>query len=223
MNGWKHCINDYERFLEVLTGLDEKRFSRWNILYLLSWSNGAKCEDWKGFLAFEHDAIPSDGVNPFVKSNAPKDSSWCETRVAILPDNSFRYSIKVTEGMVALDKDTWHHFWRLYNLLNLSSEDMYDLEPDIALDIEAVVENFDPSVEDMVRLLIQKGIDFEHDGEFTLFDNDGTIIANAQLGVESLKLAIDPYDDKSKEMFIDKGYTVLYPGEIDKLKEIIGG
>ena len=222
-NGWKHCINDYERFLSVLTGLDEKRFSLQNLLYLLSWSKGNRCEDWKGFLAFDHDAIPSDGVDSFVKSEAPKNSSWCETRIAILPDQTCQYSIKVTDVGVDIDKDSWRHFWRLYNLLNLSTVDMFDLEPDIALDIEAVIANFDPAVEDMVRLLIQKGIDFDHDGEFTLTGEDGTAIANAQLGVESLKLVIDPYGDECRDVFIQHEYTVLYPGEIDKLKEIIGG
>ena len=108
-------------------------------------------------------------------------------------------------------------------MLNLSSEDMFDLEPDIALDIEAVVANFDPALEDMVRLLIQKGVDFDHDGEFTLTGDDGAAIANAQLGVESFKLVIDPYGDECRDIFVQHGYTVLYPGEIDKLKGIIGG
>ena len=181
------------------------------------------CEDWKGYLSFEHDAVPSGGVDPFVKSIAPKDSSWCETRIAVLPDQTFRYSVKLTDVGVDIDKDIWRHFWRLYNLLNLSAVDMFDLEPDIALHIEAVVANFDPAVEDMVRLLIRRGIDFDHDGEFTLTGEDGTAIANAQLGVESLKLVIDPYGDVCRDVFIQHGYTVLYPGETDKLKEIIGG
>jgi hypothetical protein len=140
-----------------------------------------------------------------------------------VPNQTIQYSIKLTDVGVDVDKDTWRHFWRLYNMLNLSSVDMFDLEPDVALDIEAVVENFDPAVEDMVRMLIQKGIDFDYDGEFTLTGDDGTAIANAQLGVESLKLVIDPYGDECRDVFLEHGFIVLYPGELDKLKEIIGG
>lgn len=221
-NRWKDCLNDYERFLLVLTDIDDNRFAVQNLLYLLSWSDGAMCEDWKGYLAFEHDAVKAQGVDPFVRSNAPRNSSWCDTRVAVLPDNTFRYSVALTDLNMDLDKDTWRHFWRMYNLLNLDKEDMYEAKPDIALDIDAILGNFDQSLEEMVRLLIMKGLDFDYDGGFSLMDDDGTTLADAQLGVESLKLVVDPYGDESRNVFIQHGYTVIDAGDIEKLKEIIG-
>ena len=122
-----------------------------------------------------------------------------------------------------MDKETWNHFWRLYNILNLSKEDMYVPAANTAVDLDAILENFDESIHDMVRLLVGHGIEFDTDGGFTLVGEDGySIEGDAQLGVESLNVVIDPLDEASETAFTQRGYTVVKPGEIEKLKTIIG-
>ena len=38
---------------------------------------------------------------------------------------------------------------------------------------------------------------------------DDIVIAEAELGIESLKVIISPYDDKNREVFVKHGYTVM--------------
>ena len=225
-NIWSKRINDYERFLTVLSDMDSSRFRTQNVLYLISWSNGKPYADSDDYLSFSHPATPATGTEPrpYVLCNAPKDTLWCETRVAVRPDNTIGYAVRLQEVSVDLDKGVWNHFWRLYNLLNLAKEDMFlpagTADTD---DVDSILENFDESVHDMVRLLLESGVEFDHDGGFPLLDDEGVTLCDAQLGSESIKVAIDPLDEASRQVYIQKGYTVLAPGETDKLRTIIGG
>ena len=225
-NIWSKRINDYERFLTVLSDMDSSRFRTQNVLYLISWSNGKPYADSDDYLSFSHPATPATGTEPrpYVLCNAPKDTLWCETRVAVRPDNTIGYAVRLQEVSVDLDKGVWNHFWRLYNLLNLAKEDMFlpagTADTD---DVDSILENFDESVHDMVRLLLESGVEFDHDGGFPLLDYEGVTLCDAQLGSESIKVAIDPLDEASRQVYIQKGYTVLAPGETDKLRTIIGG
>ena len=225
-NMWATRHNDYERFLTVLSDIDSNRFKLQNLLYLLSWSNGQKYAGACEFLSFSQPATPASGEaqDPYILCLAPKDAAWCQTRVAIKQDNTIGYAVRLDDLSVDLDKAAWNHFWRLYNIINLAKEDMF--VPAVSAgadDVDSVLENFDPAVHDMVRLLLQSGIEFDHDGGFALTDEEGVTVCDAQLGAESIKVAIDPLDEASREVFIQKGYTVLVPGETDKLKAIIGG
>ena len=121
-----------------------------------------------------------------------------------------------------LDKGVWNHFWRLYNLLNLAKEDMFQTVGSADTDdVDSILENFDESVHDMVRLLLESGIEFDHDGGFPLLDDEGVTLCDAQLGSESIKVAIDPLDDASRDVYIQKGYTVVEVGDLPTLRSII--
>ena len=232
-NSWKDCINDYDRFLKVLCEIDDNRFDKETQIYAAAWSGGKAYEDVQGYLAFQHDPIPGTNRSPgwYVGCNAPKNSAWCETRIAVTretgadgrPFQKLAYAIRLTDVGGDLDKDTWNHFWRLYNLLNLSKEDMYVSTNGATKDINAILESFDPSVHDLIRLLVDKDIPFNEDGGYSLIGDDGyTIIREAEAAVDSLMIVIDPLDDLSAQAFSMRGYTVILPGELDKLKKIIG-
>ena len=232
-NSWKDCINDYDRFLKVLCEIDDNRFDKETQIYAAAWSGGKAYEDVQGYLAFQHDPIPGTNTSPgwYLGCNAPKNSAWCETRIAVTretgadgrPFQKLAYAIRLTDVGGDLDKDTWNHFWRLYNLLNLSKEDMYVSTNGATKDINAILESFDPSVHDLIRLLVDKDIPFNEDGGYSLIGDDGyTIIGEAEAAVDSLMIVIDPLDDLSAQAFSMRGYTVILPGELDKLKKIIG-
>ena len=232
-NIWKNCINDYDRFLKVLAEIDESRFHLPTVVYALAWMQNGIYEDADGYLSFAHPAQPGSAgcIGPYIGCKAPKDSAWCETRIAVTQTTDangrntqkINYAIRTTDVGTDLDKETWNHFWRLYNILNLSKEDMYVPAANTAVDLDAILENFDESIHDMVRLLVGHGIEFDTDGGFTLVGEDGySIEGDAQLGVESLNVVIDPLDEASETAFTQRGYTVVKPGEIEKLKTIIG-
>ena len=68
---------------------------------------------------------------------------------------------------------------------------------------------YDEEVHDVIRFLLANNIEFNRDGGFGLYDEDDIVIAEAELGIESLKVIISPYDDKNREVFVKHGYTVM--------------
>lgn len=224
-NIWKDCVNNYDRLLKVLAEIDEKRFGVANQLYALVWSDGALYEDGDGYLSFQHppQKINSAAPGAYRNSNIAKDSSWCETRIAVSNESGLRYGIRLIPVSANLDQDTWNHFWRLYNILNLTpGVNQYDPQALVEIGIEDILENFDPIVHDHVRLLYDHHIDFNEEGDFALTGTDNGVIGEAYAGVESLKLAIVPKDEESARAFAANGYTIILEDEIDKLKAIIG-
>ena len=61
----------------------------------------------------------------------------------------------------------------------------------------------------MIRYLLLNNIKFNRDGGFSLYGKDDIVIAEAELGIESLKVIISPYDERNSEVFVNHGYTVM--------------
>ena len=76
------------------------------------------------------------------------------------------------------------------------------------IDREAIKELY-PGLEEIVDILIDNHVPFSHDGVFELTDEDNTVIASAAMIIDNPKIAIDPFDDKDKLVFIEKGYKVI--------------
>ena len=221
LNKWSLCINNYERFLRVLSEMGAERCKTETLLYLLSWTNGKPFEDAEGFISFQHDEMPAASPQgAFSICRAPRNAAWTQTRIAILPSQEVLFNIHLKEDINDLDKDVWNHFWRLYNLLNLSTSDMYVEKAPVTSHLDDILGYYDEAIHDMVTFLVEKGIEFDYENEFCLKDADGEIIADAALGVDSLKVVIQPFGGDDK--LLAAGYTVLHEGDIDKLKEIIG-
>lgn len=222
-NKWKHYKNDVGRFIYVLQSIDESRFNQQTLLYLTAWSNGLPNLDWKGYLVFRHDYMEgADASNEkYVASFAPKNTVWGQTRIAIT-GKEYHYGVKLVRQQEPLDKDIWNHFWRLYNLLNLSKMDLYkEDEPSSGEDIETIMENYDPELREMIITLLDSNLEINPDGGFSLISDEGEILAEAQLGVKSIRVVVDPYGEDARVKFTESGYTVLEIGEIEKLKELI--
>jgi DEAD/DEAH box helicase domain-containing protein len=224
-NVWKGCVNDYERFLKVISEMGDDRYQGNTLVYLLSWTEKGRmfknAEDYLDFKTPETPETPTtDKSGAFAIPRAARNATWAETRLAVVPSLELLYSIRIKGETSNLDKETWNHFWRLYNMLNLSKSDMYVPVANSTSQLGDILEYYDPAIEDMVTLLFEKGIDFDYENEFCLKDDYGEIIADADLGVESIKTVINPHGQEDK--FSAAGYTVIHTGEIDKLKEIIG-
>lgn len=79
--------------------------------------------------------------------------------------------------------------------------------------VEQILEYYDESVHEVVKFLFANNIDFNHDGGFSLTDEEGTVIAEAELGIESEKVVFFPFDDHSRVIFTNEGYLLLTPEE----------
>lgn len=117
----KNYINNFERFLYVICGIGTgDHFLQHILVYFIAWSEGNKYGNTDEYLGFAADAVASTNGAGFFKCKAGIETAWCKLRIGI--QDTLKYGVKLSPVVADLDKDTWNHFWRLYNLLNLSSE-----------------------------------------------------------------------------------------------------
>lgn len=76
-----------------------------------------------------------------------------------------------------------------------------------------VLAYYDESVHEVIRYLVAQAIPFNHDGGFSLKSDDGSIIAEAELGIESEKVVFSPFNIQSANAFKNHGYTICNPDE----------
>lgn len=114
-------INNFERFLYVLTDVGADRLAMQNAIYFASWSERNWFANLEEYLTFQSDAQQSTNGSGFFKNRAGFESVWASVRVAV-HENKVKYGVRLSPVREELDKNTWNHFWRLYNLLNLSTE-----------------------------------------------------------------------------------------------------
>ena len=75
--------------------------------------------------------------------------------------------------------------------------------------------NYLPELHNFIKILLEKGIDISKDGGYYLLDDDGMVLAEAGLGVESRKLVVQA-DSISESVFRSKGYKVFKNCDLDK-------
>jgi hypothetical protein len=78
---------------------------------------------------------------------------------------------------------------------------------------------FDEHLHDVVKYLVEHKIPFDKEGGFTICDEDGNIIAEAELGIESERVVFSPFNSQSEIAFKNNGYSVFKPADYLKLKQ----
>ena len=66
-----------------------------------------------------------------------------------------------------------------------------------------------PGLEDIVDELLEHDIPFSHDGEVDLCDKNGLVIASAEMLLKEQKIAINPIDVSSEQIFVRAGYKTV--------------
>lgn len=79
--------------------------------------------------------------------------------------------------------------------------------------LEDILAYFDESLHDVIRYLDANNIEFDRDGGYCLTNDDGNIIAEAELGIDSEKVVFSPFDSQCAAIFKANGYTILTPEE----------
>ena len=78
----------------------------------------------------------------------------------------------------------------------------------VAMDPNAVYyENYLPELHTFVKIVLEKGLNISKDGGYFLLDDEGVIIAEAGLGVESKKVVVMT-DSVSESIFKMRGYKI---------------
>jgi DEAD/DEAH box helicase domain-containing protein len=110
---------------------------------------------------------------------------------------------------VDYEKANWELFWQTYNLIQFNY--CKTIEKDFLLEhatksIEHILENFRPELHAIVKILVAKKIPINNELDFDVLEDD-VIIAQAELGSETHKFFMYPFNEESKNKLIEKGYT----------------
>jgi DEAD/DEAH box helicase domain-containing protein len=106
------------------------------------------------------------------------------------------------------EKSNWELFWQTYNLLQFN--EYFGIEREHiekeSIPLETILTKFDTALHAIVKILIENKIEINLDSDFALM-KDEDIIADAELGSESKKFFIKPFNEESRVKFIEAGYT----------------
>jgi hypothetical protein len=72
-----------------------------------------------------------------------------------------------------------------------------------------------PGLEKIVDLLMDNNIPVDEEGNVALTDKDDMVIAEARMLLQEYRIAIDPVDDDSKQIFERAGYKVISSDEFN--------
>jgi hypothetical protein len=129
--------------------------------------------------------------------------------VAMIHPGSFEMKSSVFHELPDGDyeKENWELFWQAYNLLQFN--EYFGIEREHAekesLPLETILAKFDTALHAIVKQLIENKIEINLDSDFVLM-KDEDIIADAELGSESKKFFIKPFNEESRVKFIEAGY-----------------
>lgn len=181
------------------------------------------------------DELEEQGIEQYVGTDAAMKTKNVGVNIALITDNNTSeeeavpeviYNIITVPGEENLDKDKWNYFWRLYNLLNLGdnavrkSEPLEEQKAEInEADVDEILRNY-PGVEDIARYLLEHHVEINPEGGYTLM-KDEEVVADAMLGSDELKIAVDPLDEDSQKAFEAAGYKVIAADDMETIKTII--
>ena len=146
------------------------------------------------------------------------DDSTDEEVAAALQDG-IHYEWNLQMHLQTIDNEEWTGFWQRYNLLQFFPNKVNVENPASKSTIDTIdrdeVKMYYPGLEDIVDQLLDHDISFSHEGDVDLTDEEGIVIASAQMILKEQKIAIDPVDEQSSETFASHGYQVIIGSEFD--------
>ena len=180
--------------------------------------------------------IEEQGIEQYISTDAAMHTANVAVNIALIDDDltseekaipEIIYNVITVPGEENLDKDKWNYFWRLFNLLNLGDNAVMKSDlinkatgnVDKDVDIDGILQYY-PGVEDIARYMLEHHVAINPEGGFSLM-KDEEVVANAMLGSSELKIAVDPFDEDSKEEFEKAGYKVVAADDLKTIKTII--
>ncbi|WP_452228964.1 DEAD/DEAH box helicase [Lacinutrix sp. MEBiC02404] len=131
----------------------------------------------------------------------------------------------VVKNTSIIDKQEWEKFWHIFNLFQsgsfVASKNNKTIivevdEIDLFLDLESLYESY---LHRIIKEAIEKGIITIANSEFldSWVDDDGNILADAELVLSSAKIAINPNSAESTKIFEKGGFSIYSIDEINNI------
>ena len=110
-------------------------------------------------------------------------------------------NVMLPEQFLKVYRSECHQYFERCAHNTIKSEDNKDPN-------EKVFEYYSDNVHEIIRYLLDRNIPFNRDGGFTLVDDEGNVLAEAELGIESEKIVFYPFNSQSEIVFKNKGYKI---------------
>ena len=133
--------------------------------------------------------------------------------------NGIHYEWNLQPHLQAIESEEWTGFWRRYNLLQFF-QNKVNVENPTSISTKDTIDRdevkmYYPGLEEIVDQLLDHGISFSHEGDVDLTDEEGIVIASAQMVLREQKITIDPVDERSSEIFVRHGFRVIAASEFN--------
>lgn len=223
----KDYKNSFERFVFMLTLADVSKTREQVFNYLACWfidpseMNICREEDVdtailknaSNELANRVPDIDKENENFFVKTSLlrltslVRGSMWFRWRASSIEED-MRYSFRMNESLGEIALEDWKEFWQAYNLLQFFTEisESGTINND---NIESILDAYDPAMEPVIRALVNKGIWVNPDGETAIVNEDGEVVAEADLVVREKKIAVNLWDEDQRKIVEKLGYKIF--------------
>jgi DEAD/DEAH box helicase domain-containing protein len=223
--------NNFQRFFNLLSGpLNFMNPRLWSSLILFSLQK-EMLSDCYPESVIKSNFIPAGNIdNSIVSKGDPerfthiKDLKFLEEllmEVFIHPKDFtlIGYS-RFDDEKVGWEKENWNKFWETYNLTQfhqfttISYKDHEKMGESSISVTDHILNNFDPELHKVVKILIDNNIKINEEYDFDLIRND-EIIAQAELGSYESMFFCKPFDAESKKVFLESGYNEIFVENFD--------
>ncbi len=135
------------------------------------------------------------------------------------------YHHLILNDITMIDKQEWQQFWSLFNIFQspwFMERETVDV-PAGSDDRESLVDELLPLYDERLHPLIQRAVEKEvitaDDVDFldSLVNDQGEVLADAELVFKKIKVVVEPFSQESERVFKEHGFTVIDPGEVDKI------
>ncbi|MBN1600876.1 MAG: DEAD/DEAH box helicase [Chitinispirillaceae bacterium] len=128
------------------------------------------------------------------------------------------YTVNSTDE---IDKKSWNQFWAIFNLIQFFDYESTEQKTpcDVTINIDAIIAAFPSVLHDALWKLYNAGLLQSEEDEIqlnSLLDENGNVLAEAELIMTSTKQVYNPYSEADKEIFEKNSFTLV---SIDELRE----
>ena len=151
---------------------------------------------------------------------------FAEWNIWVNIGNKRIYSNLQLKESMNMDKQEWEYFWHLFNLYQTSEfvDQMIDVgegmteQTDENL-LEELKQLYAPNFHPILKQGVKNKVINRENMDFldSWVDDDGNILADAELVLETLRIAICPYSDESLKVFQEAGFTIYNKEQLNEI------
>ena len=163
-----------------------------------------------------------NGLVPVEKQDIFNFANW---KIWVNPGKEEVFHYLVLKDTTTIDKEQWQYFWSLFNIFQ--SVHFIEEKMEISSDVKTLSEDqlieqllpvYDESLHEIIREAVNKKVITNTNSTFldSLLNDKGEVIADADLVLDKIKVAVNPLSEESTRVFLDNGYTIMAPEELMK-------